>query len=276
MAIKNLSKNHPVAFFALIYAISAPFWIIGAHMQNSGLPDNIPVTDIGATLSPAIAACILIYRENGRTGLKVFLGRVFDHHRASSRAWFLTAILLLPALYGITYFVMRAMGFPIPAELQISSSLLGALLIFLIAAMVEELGYSAYATDALQTRHSAFSTALLVGVPWAFWHLSSMLQMGQSWPLIVWGLLATIAIRVITVWLYNNNNCSLLVVILAHAIGTTARSAFPGGRRAYELGDGAVSYTIIILTAVCVTLLWGPKSLKNFLGRHLMSGRAKV
>src|ERR1039457_5879988 len=118
MAGQQLTKNHPATFFALIYAISAPFWIIGAHMQNSGLPDNIPLTDIGATLSPAIAACFLIYRENGRTGLKVFLGRVFDYHRTSSRAWFLTAILLLPILYAITYFAMRAMGFPVPAELH--------------------------------------------------------------------------------------------------------------------------------------------------------------
>lgn len=269
---EQLTKNHPAAFFALIYAISAPFWIISAHMRNSGLPDNIPVTDIGATLSPAIAACFLIYKENGRTGLKIFLGRVLDYHRTSSRAWFLTAILLLPILYAITYLAMRVMGFPVPAELQVSPALMGALVIFLIAATVEELGYSAYATDSLQDRYSALGTALLIGIPWAFWHLSSMLQMGQSWPLVVWGLFATVAFRVITVWLYNNNNYSLFVVILAHTIGTTARSVFPGGRSAYELGDGSVSYTIIILTAICVTLVWGPKSLKNFLGRHSKLG----
>jgi membrane protease YdiL (CAAX protease family) len=264
---KQLTKSHPFTFFALIYAMSAPFWIISIFIHKSALPDNIPVTDIGATLSPAIAACFLIYKENGWMGLKFFLARIFDYRRISSRAWFLTAILLLPILYVVTYFVMRILEFPVPLGLLISPALAGALVIFLIAATVEELGYSAYASDSLLSRYSAFYTSILIGIPWAFWHLASMLQMGQSWPLIVWGLLATIAFRVITLWFYINNNYSLFIVILAHAMATTARSAFPGGRSAYELSDGSVSYAIIILAAICITLLWGPKSLKNFLGR---------
>lgn len=274
MCAREINKNHPLAFFVLIYAMSIPFWLISVHLGKSGLPDNIPLTDIGATLSPTIAACILIYIENGKSGLKQFLSRVYDYSRIKRKRWLIIGIFLLPTLYVITYVAMQLADVPVAQHLDLSPALLSALAMFLIAATLEEIGYSAYATDALQKRFSALTTSLLIGVPWALWHLPSMIKMGQTWQLIAWGLLATVAFRVITVWLYNNTNCSLLAVILAHAVGTTARSAFPGGRHGYEIGDGSISYAIIIFAAVFVTVFWGKSTLSDFLGHHSHSGRA--
>lgn len=274
MGTRGLNKNHPLVFFVLIYAMSAPFWLLSVFLGASGLPDNIPLTDIGATLSPAISACLLIYAENGKAGLKQFLGRVFDYGRIKRKRWLIVSIFLLPTLYVITYAVMRLADYPVAQQPNFSSALISALAIFLIAATLEEIGYSAYATDALQKRFSALATSFLIGVPWALWHLPSMIKMGQAWQLIVWGLLATVAFRVITVWLYNNTNDSLLAVIFAHAVGTTARSAFPGGRHGYELGDGVISYTIIIFAAVLVTVFWGKKTLCDFFGHQSHSGHA--
>lgn len=266
MTAQKFNKSHPLAFFVLVFALSIPFWIISAASDKSGLPDNIPVTDIGATLTPFIAACMLVYMENGKLGLRRFLARILDYKRIKDKSWLITAIFLLPALYVATYVVMRLTALPVPQHLNLSMALLGALAIFTIAATVEELGYSAYATDALQEKFSAINTSLIVGVPWALWHLPSMIKMSQTSQLIVWGLLATVAFRVITVWIYNNSNCSLFAVVIAHAIATTARTAFPGGRQGYELGGGTISYSIIILAAIFVTALWGQRTLSNFLG----------
>lgn len=113
MTAPEQKKNHPLAFFVLVYTMSVPFWILSIRQGKSGLPDNIPMTDIGATLSP----------------------------------------------------------------------------------------------------------------------------------------------------------------IIAHAIGSTARSAFPGGRQGYELGNGLIGYVIIILAAVRVTALWGKNTLSDFLGQNPHGGR---
>lgn len=266
MTAQDLNKSHPLAFFVLVFTLSTPFWIISVGSGESFLPDNIPVTDIGATLTPLIAACLLVYMENGKLGLKRFLARILDYKRIKDKRWLITAILLLPALYVVTYAVMKLAALPVPQHLNFSMALLGALVMFTIAATVEELGYSAYATDALQRKFSAIKTSLIVGVPWALWHLPSMINMGQTSQLIVWGLVATVAFRVITVWIYNNSNFSLFAVVIAHAAGTTARTAFPGGRQGYELGDGLISYSIIIFAAIFVTALWGRRTLSNFLG----------
>jgi uncharacterized protein len=264
MTTEAVHKSHPLAFFGLVFALSTPFWIISLSVDQSTLPDHIPVTDIGATLTPLLAACVLVVLENGWSGLKRFLARIFDYERVRDRRWLITAALLLPSLYVLTYGAMKFAGFSVQQHLNLSPALLGAFAMFTVAAAVEELGYSAYATDALQKRFSATSTALIVGLPWAVWHLPSMIKMEQSPQLIAWGLLATVAFRVITVWIYNNSNSSLFAVVITHAAGTTARTAFPGGREGYELGDGAISYSIVILAALAVTTLWGWRTLSSY------------
>jgi drug/metabolite transporter (DMT)-like permease len=117
MSARKLNQNHPLAFF--IYAISVPLWIISDHLGKSGLPDNIPLTDIGATLSPTIAACILIYIENGRSGLKRFLSHVYDYGRIKRKRWLIIGVSFLPALYVITYVAMQVAGVPVAQLMKI-------------------------------------------------------------------------------------------------------------------------------------------------------------
>ena len=88
-----------------------------------------------------------------------------------------------------------------------------------------------------------------------------MIQVGQAPGLIMWGLLATVAFRVIYAWLYNNAGGSLFAIILFHAVANTGRSAFPGGRAAYELHNGAIGYAIIICLGLGLALAYRPKTL---------------
>jgi membrane protease YdiL (CAAX protease family) len=248
-------------FFALVYLLTLPWWALSRFVTFDGLPDNLPVTDIGATFMPALAALILVFREAGMSGVKALFARVLDGRKIKNKGW-LVVILLLPlAQYFLTYLIMRAAGLPVPAHLVLTPALAFAFPAFMLAAAGEELGYTGYVTDLLQQRHSALTSALIIGAPWALWHLPSMIQVGQAPGLIAWGLLATVAFRVIYVWLYNNAGCSLFAIILFHAVANTGRTAFPGGRAAFELDNGAIGYAIVIFLAVALTLVYGPKTL---------------
>ena len=107
----------------------------------------------------------------------------------------------------------------------------------------------------------------MIGPLWAIWHLPSMLVVGQGAHPVLWGLSATVAVRIINVRMYNNSGASVFAVILTHAVGSTARTGYPGGRAGYELGSGAVAYSIIMLFALSVVILWQPATLSRFLGR---------
>ena len=45
------------------------------------MPDNLPVTDVGATFIPLVAALILAYREEKFAGVRRLLKRIYDFKR---------------------------------------------------------------------------------------------------------------------------------------------------------------------------------------------------
>lgn len=248
--------SHPWQYFLLVYTLSAPFWLLSLFLKHSPLPDNLPLTDIGAALTPTVAAALLRYREGGMAAVRGLFGRVFDYRRIKHSAYFWTAILIFPLLYLLTYIAIRQTGQTIPAFSVSFAPLAGAFVMFFIAAVAEELGYAAYATESLQRRFTPLVTALIIGVPWALWHLPSMIAVGQSAELIAWGLAGTVAVRIIYVWLYNGSGGSVFVLIACHTVANTARTGFPGGRAAYENGDGMIPYGIIIIAAAIVMGFW--------------------
>jgi len=59
-------KTSPLKFFLLVFIISAPFWLMGAIVeQKLPLPFNLPVGAI-VLVCPMITALILVYREIDR------------------------------------------------------------------------------------------------------------------------------------------------------------------------------------------------------------------
>ena len=94
-----------------------------------------------------------------------------------------------------------------------------------------------------------------------------MVAVGQSAELIAWGLAGTVAVRIIYVWLYNGSGGSVFVLIACHTVANTARTGFPGGRAAYENGDGMIPYGIIIIAAVIVMVFWR-KAMCSFNGKQ--------
>jgi membrane protease YdiL (CAAX protease family) len=266
--MEKSAPSHPWLFFVLIYGLSAPFWILSTQIAQSGLPDNLPLTDIGAVLTPTVAAGMLRYREAGTLGVRELFRRTFDYSRIQRLRWIVAAVVIFPLFYLLTYVAIRTMGYPVPTVWNPSPSLIGVFLLFFVAAAAEELGYTAYETDALQNRMTALNAALVVGPLWALWHLPSMVTIGQTRELILWGLCVTVAIRILSVWIYNNASASVFAVILMHTIANTARTGFPGGRSGYELGNGSIAYSIIIAFTILVVIVWRPSTLANFFGRR--------
>lgn len=262
--MKQPAGKSPLKFFLLVYALTVPFWILSAFIKGGVLPDKLPVTDIGATFVPLLAACLLTFRAEGPGGVKRLLGRIFDFARITHKRWYVPTLLLMPLLYGLTYVVMRAAGLQLPAEWHIPSMAPLIFIAFFVAAAGEEVGYMGYAIDPMQERWRALTACLVMGIVHAVWHYPSMIELGQSPALMAWGTLSTIGVRVLIVWLYNNTGKSLFAAILFHAIGNAGRTVFPGGRAAFELGNAAVGYSIVVMAAVAVTCLWGSRTLARY------------
>lgn len=254
-------NRSPQAFFALVFVLSIPFWVVGAATGRQ-LTADLPISSF-IWICPVIAAAILVYRVLGTAGVVALLRRSFDYERIQVKVWYVPTILLLPGMYVATYWVMHALGLPLPS---VQFSLLAALAWFLayfVAGQCEELGWSGYALDPLQARWTALGASLLLGAVWVAFHLVPLVQGHRSPEWIAWWALATLALRVLYTWLYNNTGGSVFATALFHATGNLAQIGpfldfGPGG---FPLDAQRIAALLLTVLATVVALVWGPRTL---------------
>lgn len=249
-------RRAPLAFVALLLALSVPFWLVGAAAERQLLP-GLPMGALMA-ICPAVAASILVYREARTAGVARLLKRAFDHERIRDKVWYAPILLLMPAMTAVAYGVMRAAGVPLPAPQFPVLAVPVLFLAFFAAGVGEELGWSGYVTDVLQARWSALRTGVLVGLVWAAWHLVVLLQAHRPPAWIAAWALGTVALRVLTVWLYDNAGKSVFAAALFHAMQNVSWQLFPNGGSHW---DPRFTAPVFALTAAIVTLAWGPRTL---------------
>lgn len=251
-----------VLFFLLILLFSLPLWVAEHFIHVSALPDNLPITDVVATFVPMLSGFIL-YRSRNRGVGSEFIKKAVDFGKIRKPEWMILLVLMMPLLFLITYLLMQIFGIDFPDNYRIPVVTPLLFIGYLIAAAGEEMGYMGYAMNRLLRVADPLKAGFVIGVFWAFWHLPSMIQLEQPPVLIIWGLMATIAIRVIYTWLFIKINQSVFGIILVHAIFNTSRSIFPGGRGYFEKYNGIVGYTLIILFCILILLLWKKREAGN-------------
>lgn len=259
-------KKRPLLYFALVFGLSAPLWLLQTLIKNNDLPLNIPITDILAAFMPLAAACLLVAKEDGRHAVWGLLKRVFDFRRITRKRWYAAILLLAPIIFLTIYCTLLLAGVPLPSGWNVSLVSVPLLLVFFfLGAAGEEVGYMGYAFEPIQKRWGALGAALIIGLPWAVWHYPSILEQGHDWAWIFWGTIGTIAVRVILVWVYNNTNASLFACIVTHALYNTGRVLFPHDANLNPLVDyPAIHYSVIAVVALIIVLAWDKESLSRF------------
>jgi uncharacterized protein len=251
-------KRSPLAFFGLVFLFSLPFWAAGELTSRQLLP-ALPVSAFGV-LCPLLAAVILANREQGRPGVSALLKRSFEIQQIQKKAWLAPVLLLDPLIKTLAYFVMRVSGTAVPAPVFSAGQVLSLLVLFIVAGLCEELGWTGYVTDPLQARFGALPASLLIGAVWGIWHFLPLLQAQRSVEFIAWWFLATVSARVIIVWLYNNTGRSVFTAALYHAIMNLTWQLFPINGSFY---DPRVIGPITAVAALIMVVIWGPRKLSQ-------------
>jgi uncharacterized protein len=245
-----------LVYFVLTFALSIPFWIAGA-LTNFQLLPGVPVSALGL-LCMVGTASILVYRENGLTGVVELLKRSFDFKRVKAKVWYVPTFLIMPAIMVLSFIAMRWMGTQLPAPRFSLATPFILFAVFFVAAIGEELGWSGYAIDPLQDRFGALGGALVLGIVWAVWHFIPLLSAKRSLDWIVWWSLGTVALRVIITWLYNNTGRSVFIAVIFHAMFNVTWQLFPINGSYY---DPRVTSLITTVVAIVVVIASGPRTL---------------
>lgn len=225
----------PSTYFAWVTLLSLPFWLWGVVWPVHALPFGLPVS-VAMVVCPALAASVLTWQELGKTGLKQLWRRVVDVRRITSWPWLLIAVLCMPATTVATYAVMRWTGLPLPASIHVPLVTTPVILAaYFVSGILEEIGWTAYATRPMQARYGVLGAGLMIGTVWAAWHVVPW-WIGQGHTLwwVAGQSSATILMRVLMGWIYAHGGGSVFQAILFHATINTTYSLFPNGGSHYN------------------------------------------
>jgi hypothetical protein len=201
-------------FVVLELMLSIPFWGIGALATMGVIPDQVMLR-ASWSLTPMIAASILVYRAAGRPGLRALFARVLDASRIRSRTWYMAVFGLGPVIVLTQYALAVVSGSQVPAP-QLTFLVLASYAGFFLLTPAEELGWTAYVLDTAQERWSALAAGLFTGAVWAAAHAPVWLLAGQSLEWCAWQMLYVVGLRLLMTWVYNNTGRSVFAMDLLH------------------------------------------------------------
>ncbi len=256
-----IERRSPLKFFLLVFALSTPLWLIGAVTPLQLLP-GLPVSSLMA-FCPLIAASILVYIADKTPGVTELLKRSFDYGRIRPKVWYVPIVVLMPGIALLAYGLMCLLQLPLPTPQFSVLSALSMFFAFFIAALGEEVGWTGYAIDPMQSRWNALQASFLLGLVWAIWHIVPFVQADRSPIWILWQCLTLVTSRILLVWLYNNTNKSVFAVALCHTMINISWQLFPNQGSHY---DPRITGLVTAFAAVIVILVWGPRTLAR--NRH--------
>jgi membrane protease YdiL (CAAX protease family) len=265
MKNSNSTSDSLVAFFALTFLLSVPFYILNAlaYLNVVGKPEMGALYIALFTVTPIASASILTFRRRGSKGLKELLGRIFDFKRITKRRWYVAIILLSPLIFLSSLALIVLLDMQVPPALTPFVALPALFLLFFLLATGEEVGWMGYAFESMQARVSALRAAIVLGLIWAFWHVPFLIFMMPDPFDLIAQFITTVGIRILMAWIFNNTGKSVFAVILFHAVDNTALLTFPEIKAIIPWGS-AILCGLIMVAAFVVTLLWGPRSLARY------------
>ncbi|MEA4907985.1 MAG: CPBP family intramembrane glutamic endopeptidase [Anaerolineaceae bacterium] len=223
------SVYKPQRFFAITYAITWVSWFLAAFLsyQEGGETLFIPFL-IPGLVAPFATALWMILRSRSSGLKKRFTSRLFDP-RLIKPASLLPILTIMPATVLVSAWISLLFGQPLTqfqlAEgFSFSVGFVPVLIVLILAATFEELGWRSYALDSLNVKSNYFTATLIFALLWAGWHLPLFFINGYYQNEIVrmnllYGvnfMISVIPMAFIISWLCRLNRGSILIAILFH------------------------------------------------------------
>src|SRR5215208_3469279 len=252
-ALRRLVARHPVAaFLVMAYTFICLVALPPVRTHTDILPFDKPFWELlGSIFGVALPAFLVVAVAHGWAGVRDLARR--------SLSWRVVALFGVPVATVLCASVIFGLA-PLTALMEkwqllftvVSPQLLLSIVFFNLA---EEIGFMGFLQASLQEGYGPLKASLIVTVPFALWHLPSLMVdsgLGLAQLHIALGFLGILAIlqmfaRIVMMWLYNATGYSVLLVGLFHSSfnATTAQNGFAG-----EFIPESASYGLLIPSAV--------------------------
>jgi uncharacterized protein len=271
----NLKRHSLVVFFILAFVFPWLVWGTTIAQSRGVLSFHIPqplAFWIGLTLATYLAAVL----TGGLPAIKDLLSRIVRWR--VHPIWYAVALVLTGVFSLVSIGIDLALGgtHQVGVLLPLQNLLPSLLFQIFFFLLTEETAWRGFALPRLQARYSALTASLILGALWGVWHLPLVFIPGsfQSTVPFIGFVLSAVAMAIITTWLFNHSNGSVLIAAIFHG-ATDATIAYAnvmtGGLRLFW-----IFIAVQWVAALVIILVEGPAHLSRVkdLGATIFPPRA--
>lgn len=255
-------QYHPVRYYLITFLITWVCWLIAAYVsQQPGGEASFVMFVIPGMMAPTLTALVLMLAGKNRALWQNITRRLVDLRRVRP-ASLLPVLLLMPALVIVSILISTLFGQPLSQIRPSPEFSIGGLIILILAATFEELGWRGYAMDGLCQGRNYFSATMIFAGLWVFWHLPLFLIGGmyqnellRSNPLFALNFLVSLVpMAVVINWLYRANRGGISLIIGFHFLLNLWQEVL-------QMGQVAKCIETVLLVGVAVVVVLLNKSL---------------
>lgn len=268
MLMKIGSKYSTTLFFLLAFGIS---WTGALILVAPKITGGIPISKMDGLLmfpimltGPVVGGIFMTFVVDGNNGLKNLWNKI--RVGKLSLKWYLVATLIPPCLITLLLVVLQ---FILSPSFKPNFFLIG-FLFGIPAGLLEEIGWTGYAMQALLKTKSVVQTGIILGLLWGVWHLPVIDFLGAATPhgrylisFFISFITLLTAMRVLMTWVYKQTK-SILIIQLMHIVSTGSLVVFgPFGVSPLQETQWYALYALLLSLLVAIILYTTKHSYEN-------------
>ena len=221
----------PLFYFFMTFFGTYVLWFAGAYVSfHEGISRLAYLFLLPGLLAPFLISVMMIVRSKNNDLKRDFVNRLVNP-RLIRPKMLPILILIMPLSVLASIIISLSMGesisqFQLANGFSFSSGFVPVLLLLLLAATFEELGWRGYAFDSLQSRYNYLTASIIFSLLWSLWHfplifVKGSYQYGIFHENIWFGVnffVSIIPMGVIISWICLKNRKSVIAAIVFHFI----------------------------------------------------------
>jgi hypothetical protein len=224
-------RYQPVLYFSLTFLVTFALWFAGAYLSfqddGSGLYMLLLLPGL---MAPFFISLVFIFTSRNAEVKKDFLNRLLNP-RLIRLKLLPVMLLLMPLAVLVSIVLSLPFGgsfaqFQLSEGFSFSTGFVPVLLLLLMAATFEELGWRGYAFDSLESRYTYLTASLIFGVLWSLWHFP-LIFVNNSYQYEIFHeniwfgvnfFVSIVPLGIIISWFCIKNGKSVIAAILFHFV----------------------------------------------------------
>lgn len=224
-------RYDPKAYFIRTFILTYILWLLGAYVSHQDDKSGLYLLFmLLGLMTPFLISVVMIMKSKNPAIKKDFFNRLINP-RLIQMKMLPVFLLIMPLSVLISILLSLPFGgsisqFHFAQGFSFSTGIVPVLLLLILAASFEELGWRGYAFDSLQSRYNLFTASIIFSILWSFWHLPLIFVKNsyqyEIFQESIWfGMnffVSIIPLGIIISWMCIKNRKSVMAAILFHFI----------------------------------------------------------